>query len=382
MARSLNFNDFPVLHLDSRDVAGSYRSWLVEFKLSVEMTCLKLGKEEVEAEQLDIFRGRIKLLALLHSIGKDGREALQSLGFDMEDGEATFDDAMTLLQSVYKAEETVYVKTMKFVTVSQTLGENENEYLLRVEKLGRNMNFGANNELREEFSLALAVNGLREPSLRTQLMQKSDLTWKDLRDTLRARHLARESEAILEGSRTGLLKVKQEVQEVTSKSKRTDRQHSSSNDSHDDSMKVNRVSSRKYRRSDRYKYSEDRRPSRDYSWSSRSSHDSSDDRYPRKGDRYGRDDREYRSSRRRSPPGRFVSPRRSASPGKEDRCYGCDEKGHLVRYCPSVRCYMCNEKGHTTKDCRLNRRGDRRDRDRGRNRSPAGVRFAGDKDNS
>jgi hypothetical protein len=98
---------------------------------------------------------------------------------------------------------------MKFVTVSQVLGEDEREYLLRVEKLSRNMDFGAaNDDLRKRFALALAVNGLRESGLRTQLMQVTDLTWDKLTSCLRARHLARESAAIVEEGKVERYSVK------------------------------------------------------------------------------------------------------------------------------------------------------------------------------
>ena len=85
---------------------------------------------------------------------------------------------MEHLQTVYESEETVYVKTMKFVTASQAIGENENDYLLRLEDLSKKMTFGTENDaLRQEFALAIAVNGMRESSLRSQLMQQNDMNW-------------------------------------------------------------------------------------------------------------------------------------------------------------------------------------------------------------
>ena len=68
---------------------------------------------------------------------------------------------------MYGIEETVYVKTMKFVAVYQASCENEIEYLLGVEKLSNDINFDATNDaLRQQIALALAINGLRESSLR------------------------------------------------------------------------------------------------------------------------------------------------------------------------------------------------------------------------
>ena len=160
--KGFNLNDFPKLEVASANVSASCQAWLLEFELSIEMVTLKLTP--------DFFQGRIKLLALLHTIGKDGRDALQSLGFDMKHADSTYDQAMNHLKSVYEKQESVYVKTMRFVTVSQTNSETECDYLLRTEKLSRTLNFG-DESLRREFALAIAVNGLRNSSLRTQLMQ-------------------------------------------------------------------------------------------------------------------------------------------------------------------------------------------------------------------
>ena len=142
MARSFNFSDFPVLEINSENVSGSWKSWLTEFQLSVEMVTMKLGKETVDEAEVNVFRGRMKLLALLHSIGKDGREILQYLGFDLQNANSTYEQAMEFLTGVYGNEENIYVKTMKFVTASQANSETECDYLLRVEKLSRNMNVG------------------------------------------------------------------------------------------------------------------------------------------------------------------------------------------------------------------------------------------------
>ena len=60
----------------------------------------------------------MKLLALLCAEGKDGRDVLQSLKFDLSDQSATYEQAMKHLTRVYSSEENVYVKTVKFVTAS------------------------------------------------------------------------------------------------------------------------------------------------------------------------------------------------------------------------------------------------------------------------
>ena len=34
-----------------------------------------------------------------------------------------------------------------------------------------------------------------------------------------------------------------------------------------------------------------------------------------------------------------------------DRCFQCQEIGHMVRYCPHIRCYNCNNYRHVAMDC-------------------------------
>ena len=184
MALGFDFNDFPKLVINPDDTYGSWKAWLDEFELSVEMVTFKLGKETVNRRKQDVFKGRMKLLALLHAIGQGGRDVLECFGFDMRSEASSYEQAMAHLKNVYGFEETVYVKTFKFVTANQAVGENEIDYLLRVEKLGRSLNFENNDNVRQEFALAIAVNGLRESSLRLQLMQQGNLNWKGLIGTL------------------------------------------------------------------------------------------------------------------------------------------------------------------------------------------------------
>jgi hypothetical protein len=268
---------------------------------------------------------------------------------------------MDHLRTVYGTEETVYVRTMKFVTVSQASGENENEYLLRVEKLSRNMQFGVdNNDLRQQMALALAVNGLRETSLRGQLMQQANLNWAGLVDTLRARHLARESESILEGAKAGMFNVKKEVAVIGSRANYTKKY---SNDSGDDKRVVKRTSRYDRNRSN----GGGERSRRDRSWSSTGS---SGDRYVPEWRKKGGDEHD----KNRSSPNRYTSPKRGnkydvnrsspkryTSPNRDGKCFGCGQTGHQVRFCPRVRCYVCNEKGHTSKDCPTRKDKNRRD---------------------
>ena len=35
-----------------------------------------------------------------------------------------------------------------------------------------------------------------------------------------------------------------------------------------------------------------------------------------------------------------------------DRCFQCQETGHMAHYCPHIRCYDCDNYGHVAMDCR------------------------------
>ena len=34
-----------------------------------------------------------------------------------------------------------------------------------------------------------------------------------------------------------------------------------------------------------------------------------------------------------------------------DKCFQCQETGHMARYCPHIRCFDCNNYGHVSVDC-------------------------------
>ena len=35
----------------------------------------------------------------------------------------------------------------------------------------------------------------------------------------------------------------------------------------------------------------------------------------------------------------------------EDKCFQCQESGHMACYCPCIRCFDCDDYGHITADC-------------------------------
>ena len=35
----------------------------------------------------------------------------------------------------------------------------------------------------------------------------------------------------------------------------------------------------------------------------------------------------------------------------QDKCFQCQEVGHMAHYCPHIKCYDCNNYGHVAMDC-------------------------------
>ena len=36
---------------------------------------------------------------------------------------------------------------------------------------------------------------------------------------------------------------------------------------------------------------------------------------------------------------------------EDDKCFQCQELGHITHHCPSITCFDCNEYGHVAADC-------------------------------
>ena len=73
----------------------------------------------------------------------------------------------------------MFVKAQKFMSGQQGAGENDCDFLLRVEDLGRQQEIGPSNRenvMRERFALCVSVKGLRNVKVRQELMAKPDLT--------------------------------------------------------------------------------------------------------------------------------------------------------------------------------------------------------------
>ena len=35
----------------------------------------------------------------------------------------------------------------------------------------------------------------------------------------------------------------------------------------------------------------------------------------------------------------------------DDKCFQCQESGHMARHCPHIKCFDCDKYGHATADC-------------------------------
>ena len=203
------FGHFPNLIIDQNDVAGSWRIFSDEFMIALEMQDIDLG---------DKVNPRMRTLALLKAIGCEGRDYLRSVGFNLKQGE--FEKAFNLLDEHYARRENIFVRTQKFVSVSQRTGEDDRDYLVRVERLSREAELGNVETIRRQLAMVLAVNGLRDVALRKELMALCDLDWDTLKRILKTRSVAQHAADVLAKSCGGAFSVEQKVSEVR-KHKRT-----------------------------------------------------------------------------------------------------------------------------------------------------------------
>ena len=67
------------------DISGSLWNYGSANSGCVLKRLIRLGKETVNGAEHDVFKGRMKLLAHLYAVGKDGIDVLKSLGFDLND---------------------------------------------------------------------------------------------------------------------------------------------------------------------------------------------------------------------------------------------------------------------------------------------------------
>lgn len=303
----LDFSGFPKLKIKSNDVAGSWKRFCRKFVLQVEIKRREVGTKLVNAEQKDIFDEDSKLLALLSSIGEDGDDVLTAVGLSWGDGKITYESAMDTLKSHFAREDSIFVRTQKYVLVSQTVGEDQRDYLKRVERLSRDLEFFNDSDIgkhealqtaRASLTLALAVNGLRDKSLRKELMSKTNLTWKRLNEILHSRTVAVESNEKIAGAGNNASVDEPKLQPII-KTEPTN---------------VDFVNKKSYS-------------------PGRKNVDFKPNNYPNQG--------QYRSYSPRPP-----SPRQLQA-----GCFSCGRPGHIAKFCPSTLCYKCGEYGHIANVC-------------------------------
>jgi hypothetical protein len=123
MASGVGLAGFPVLKIDGGDVSGSWKKWKQRFKIAVEIETVRRGKEKVGENNVNRFTPRVKLLALLQSVGSEGMDVLTAGGFDIDKPEWTFDRSLEVLVGHYEGEESIFVRTQEFVTVRQLVDE-------------------------------------------------------------------------------------------------------------------------------------------------------------------------------------------------------------------------------------------------------------------
>ena len=116
----------------------------------------------------------------LYAIGSEGMEVLESVGFDLNSQDTdAYDAALKHLKNHYDLEEIEHVAWVQVATCSQLCGENDLEFLLRVEKHSRKLGSASItdvNVLRKRFASSMALAGLRSDLVRQRLLLDEKLT--------------------------------------------------------------------------------------------------------------------------------------------------------------------------------------------------------------
>ena len=95
-----------------------------------------IGSHAREVE-VNRFTDQIKLLALLKSLGQEGRQGLASVEFRSSAANFTYNGVLIFLDGHFNREESLFVKTQKFWAPKQAAGEKYRDYLVCVEGLSR-----------------------------------------------------------------------------------------------------------------------------------------------------------------------------------------------------------------------------------------------------
>ena len=166
-----DLSGFPSLKIKPNDVNGSWKRFLTQFRLQIKYQILSCGTKSVkvndeETTSVDVFDDQLKCIAFLTSVG-----SLLSKGFriDQDDFVLNYKDALTALDAHYGREESLNVRIHKMINACQDVGEDNRDFLRRLESMGRNLQVfdqgQSRDKAREKFTDVLVVNGLRDTRL-------------------------------------------------------------------------------------------------------------------------------------------------------------------------------------------------------------------------
>ena len=336
---------FPELKIDPSDVFGSWDRFIRQFEVDARLREKACGTRRVGDQDRPVFDDELKCLALIKAVGDEGQRVIESKGHDVRVDELTYKEVSDILKAHYGREESVNVKTRNFVTARQLSGEDNRDYLRRVEQLSRNLRFfksenaaasAALQEARQSLAVVIAVNGLRDLAIRRELLAQPELSWERLCEVLMSRCTAEETEAKLEVKLGPAVPVRtaQSVSEVRFDDTRNRRYDRDSRPRHDSGGRRDSYTGAGGYQSSRY-------TDRGYERPGRNSDTGTDRRSYRR-----EESREKRSGYRE---GKDKQPSSSDRFGR--RCYGCDQRGHIVQECPRVKCHECGNRGHIMRTC-------------------------------
>ena len=154
------FSSFPTLKIVGSDILGSWKYFREEFSLALRAAKLNFG--------VDQFGDQHTVVALLRSVGEEARKLMVIKGFSIDRGNLI--DAWRILTEHYGCEENIFVKTEKFYSAQQKEGEDDRDYLVRVESLSRDVKLEHSDRARQQLALIIAINGLRDSTTRCELM--------------------------------------------------------------------------------------------------------------------------------------------------------------------------------------------------------------------
>ena len=90
--------------IDPNDVTGSWKTWLYEFEIYVELKEVEMGTKTLQVENerrgVALFTPRNKSLTLLTAIGKKGRDVFRAKGIEGSSTNAIYDAVWKFLKNI------------------------------------------------------------------------------------------------------------------------------------------------------------------------------------------------------------------------------------------------------------------------------------------